>query len=212
MNIIYYIRINFDRTNIGDREILIKYFEKIGFTKNSNFTYHAAKVDDFEHATIEQDSKLFTNSDVINNIQSGDNCFANTAVNRIIQESKNFFENKTPWKLCSSSCSAQYGSYLFDPYGDIYPCLEIVGQKKHCIGNFSNKRINWNTNKDNWHSCHVGKNLLCKNCKYALLCGGICHAKALNNREEGCLTCSFYKSAFSRAINYSYSKNFYNNH
>ncbi len=203
------VRINFDRTNIGDREILIKYFEKIGFTKNPNFTYHAAKVDDFEHSTIKQNSKLFTSLDAINNIILGDNCFANTVVNRIIQESKNFFQNKTPWKLCSTSCSAQYGSYMFDPYGDIYPCLEIVGQKKHCIGIFSEGKIEWNSIKEYWHSYNVGKNLICKECKYALLCGGMCRAKEINNINEGDLTCTLYKSAFSRAINYSYSKYIY---
>ena len=199
------VRINFNKNNITDKDIIYKYFIEIGYTSNEYFSIYNAKIDNFEYSPIIKDTSLFTTSEIIKNIKGNNICFANTPVNRIIREFNEYFTKKKPWKICSASCSAQYGTHLFDPYGKIYPCLEIVGRNKHCIGHYNNG-LEWSTNKHKWFNTHVGNIPTCMKCKYALLCGGICHAKQLNHLEKNKTTCSLYNIAFSDAINHSFSE------
>lgn len=88
------------------------------------------------------------------------------------------FENKSRCRLYGASCSSQYGCFLFDPYGDIYTCLELVGRKEFTIGTYlPDDKIHWSEVRDHWFKRNVGNLKGCQDCKYALLCGGPCLAR-----------------------------------
>ena len=44
---------------------------------------------------------------------------------------------KKPLSFHPIFCRAQTGSFVFDPYGNIYPCWEVVGRPEHCIGHYA---------------------------------------------------------------------------
>lgn len=73
---------------------------------------------------------------------------------------------------------------MFDPYGDIYTCLETVGQKQHSIGNYKENLI-WTKEKVFWFSKNISNMECCSKCRYALLCGGRCLAKTRYTKDKG---------------------------
>lgn len=46
--------------------------------------------------------------------------------------------------LTAVHCTAQTGEYVFSPLKEIYPCWEVVGNKKFQIGIIENNTISWN--------------------------------------------------------------------
>jgi len=87
-------------------------------------------------------------------------------------------------------CEANINQYVFDLYGDIYPCDVVVGIKKFSVGKFIPNLQFYDSFKKWRETCIL--TLPCKECSYALLCGGGCNAltllkdKKLRNR-----TCSY---------------------
>lgn len=70
--------------------------------------------------------------------------------------------------------------YIFDPYEDIYCCLETVGIEKYSIGNYKHG-VKWNKNYNRWKGRSVNKIPKCSKCKYGLLCGGGCASRIIKD-------------------------------
>lgn len=83
--------------------------------------------------------------------------------------------NNRPFAALSpTSCGAEKGMYLFDPFGNIYVCTEHVGLTEHRVGSFW-PSLNMLPDKlENWHGRTIDKIPACLQCRYALLCGGGC--------------------------------------
>ena len=84
--------------------------------------------------------------------------------------------------MSSSYCNARFGSFIFDPFGYIYSCLEVVGKKTECIGTYVNG-LSWKE-PNRWFEHDANQLKSCSKCKYELLCGGGCFAKALTNESS----------------------------
>ena len=96
--------------------------------------------------------------------------------------------------------------YIFDPYYDIYPCWDFVGEKEFVIGTYENG-LKFNDNKGFWHNRNVINIEQCLECKYALLCGGGCSAKAY--RKTGTIfskDCEENEKYFSEFVNKAIKK------
>jgi uncharacterized protein len=82
-------------------------------------------------------------------------------------------------------CSAYTGMLLFDPFGDMYACWDLVGKPEHAVGRyaptlaFDEQRLNL------WRGHTVAAIPQCRECKFALLHGGGCAYLALG--ETGTL-------------------------
>jgi uncharacterized protein len=73
-----------------------------------------------------------------------------------------------------------HGTYVIDPYGDLYKCLTFLGQKEHCIGHINdNGEIeNYLYSFYDWMSRDPLKIKECSTCKLLPSCGGGCAAVA----------------------------------
>lgn len=75
----------------------------------------------------------------------------------------------------ANNCSAQLGSYLFDPLGDVYACYEQAGNRSKRIGTYSGGQLDLDDVKMGlWTGRHAGAIDECGRCKYILMCAGGC--------------------------------------
>lgn len=70
--------------------------------------------------------------------------------------------------------------YTIDPFGDIYPCWDVLSEESERIGYVNNEtdEFVFNENHDRWKCRTVDKIPDCKECPYLLFCGGGCAAQA----------------------------------
>ena len=81
-------------------------------------------------------------------------------------------------------CGSNMSMYVFDPFGDIYPCWEVIGQPEHRIGTYGPGSLEREEEAVRaWHHRSVVVIARCRSCAYLFFCGGGCEAFAL--RETG---------------------------
>lgn len=84
----------------------------------------------------------------------------------------------------ASACTAHSTMYVFDPFADIYACWERTGDPDIRIGRVaeSGEVLMRKSAFESWRSRSVVSNPVCRQCRYALYCGGGCaaHAEAQN--------------------------------
>lgn len=85
-------------------------------------------------------------------------------------------------KVRVSGCgSISKGSYVIDPLGDLYPCYNVIGDKKENIGNISEFE-EYNKNIVKWFINEADER--CNTCKLFPICGGGCpHEKIRFNKS-----------------------------
>lgn len=76
-------------------------------------------------------------------------------------------------------CGAETGSIIFDSYGDIYTCWEMVGIENYKVGKYEDKLVFDEKELDSWRGRNINTVSACRKCKYSLFCGGGCEAHAL---------------------------------
>jgi uncharacterized protein len=77
-------------------------------------------------------------------------------------------------------CGSNMSMYIFDPFGDIYPCWEVIGQLKHRIGTYGPRTVALDERTLRaWHHRSVTEISACRSCAYLFFCGGGCEAFAL---------------------------------
>lgn len=114
--------------------------------------------------------------------------------------------NKQLLGFDSTGCSSQSGAYVFDPKGDIYSCLEIVGQPEYLVGNYARPEgIQWREDeREKWQGHNIATSPLCSKCKYAFMCKGGC---AIRNRKMGGHDpkhCQSFREMFKVSANKAY--------
>ena len=69
--------------------------------------------------------------------------------------------------------------YLLDPFGDIYPCWEVIGHPEHRIGVYGPGSLELDAGAlEQWHQRSVVCIPSCRSCPYLFFCGGGCEAFA----------------------------------
>lgn len=204
-NIDITVRLNLDDNNFQDIEILKKYFKEIGYMSHPHFKLSPAVLVEFaQNENQSNNIKYISNNlfqDKIMPQLEDLNCSKDYG---IYQKFFRYFTNKACCHLTATACPAQYGTFMFDPDGDIYTCLEIVGKKEYSIGHYNSGELQWTTAKELWFSQNVGVISQCKMCKYALLCGGKCLAKTSYVKEETAYWCTNYHKLFPKSVNKAY--------
>ncbi len=95
------------------------------------------------------------------------------------------FDGQEKPRYRPSFCGAHIDMYIFDPFGDLYFCWERTGDPKIRIGHITkdgdvvlNSKL-----EQTWRSRTVANNPLCRQCRYALYCGGGCAARVLDHHN-----------------------------
>lgn len=201
------VRTNVDHKNIHLFTELKHLFEDKGYYTYPKFDYYYSILRDNEHINdSERDDINFLSPNSYFEKSDNDNCQLKN--NDLYQLIHNAIVKKQPIQFRSVSCAAQVNGYLLDPVGNIYPCLETIGDEKYIEGKYSNLGINWNEKVVSiWKEIDVSQRKNCSYCKYALLCGGGCpyHYILGNN-----IQCPLFKKSLNRIINAAYAEYKYN--
>jgi uncharacterized protein len=203
------VRINTDNRTFNDLNTLKEIFDNKGYTDNRLFQIYSALLFDYEK-DIESENNAINDSNVdfiqrksFNKKHFQSENQYHFEDNGTYQKLSSAIKNHTLLKFDSNYCASQYGTYLFDPYGDIYGCWESVGNKDTKIGSFISFTLNETLKK--WHSRNVGVSKNCSICKYLFLCRGGCANKAI--RLGGGFDssyCDHYPDTFSTVVNKVY--------
>ncbi len=201
------VRVNTDKDNFSDFVTLKKQFQELGYSGNPYFELRSSYLREFDFNSSDSNninylpslSKLLKRHKKEYDLEFECQDFG------ITKHFYSYLKNKSRCRLYSASCSSQYGSFLFDPLGGIYPCLEIVGKKDFMIGNYSMDEIQWTKAHDDWFKRNVSNSNGCNTCRYALLCGGPCLAR-LTRMQDGfdSVYCSDFKKIFATSVNRAY--------
>ncbi len=86
----------------------------------------------------------------------------------------------------ASFCAAHGRMYVFDPFADIYACWEKTGDARIRIGSVTEAgEIHLKVlNNEKWRSRTVTSNPVCRQCRFALYCGGGCAVLALGQKGQ----------------------------
>lgn len=181
------VRINIDNNNIDELVKLDNHFNEIGLYSFENLNVYAAfisgDVNFIPSKEIESTSsmkKQITQRDFLH-------IFKNNKLHikhdiALLLNLQNAITKGKAMRLTPCYCNAQDSSYAFDPFGYIYSCLEVVGNKEKSIGVY-NKDLVWNNTKDVWFNRNSGNINRCNKCKYALICGGGCFTKTFSSEQ-----------------------------
>lgn len=168
------VRYNTDKTNFSQLIELKKYFESIGYTQYEKFSIDSARLAEYEAKL--NTSNLYSQKEFIaehEKMDTGNVCHDYNMSARI----RSAIKHKKPLPYSAVFCSSQFGNYIFDPMGKVYPCLEVVGKPRYQIGEYVTGSIKWyKEEREKWQRSNVMSFAACRKCKYALLCGGGCYA------------------------------------
>ena len=170
------VRINTNKDNIEEVQKIQSLLSSIYC--DELLSIHAAVIQDF--SAIEPSKQNLSVEDFIDKTSKtkGVEICNNMGVIRKISAA---IKNNTPLHLHASPCSSQTKAFVFDPLGHIYACWEVVGQQKHCIGNYKYDDVEWNMPAyNNWKQCTIVMQN-CIKCKFAFLCSGGCPVYRFNN-------------------------------
>lgn len=202
-----FVRVNIDENNFQDLNRLKKMFTENGFYSNPCFHLNPALILNTNSVQDCEDVKFLNNKDFLQLLEDKSLNLLKGQDFNIEEMFYSCLKKKTCYQLRSTICPSQYGTYLFDPCGDIYSCLEFVGRKQHSIGCYK-ENIEWLKEKEYWQSRNISNMSSCKVCKYALICGGQCLARTRYTKEIGfeVTKCKQYYVQVPRSINMAYNK------
>lgn len=197
------VRMNVDGNNISKFVELKQYFQSIGFHSYSNFSMYSAVLRDYDAISLQEHKQLdfiSANSYIKQHQQQNtiDSCY-DYGLSKFLLKA---MLGKRSILFRSAFCLAQVGGYVFAPHGKIYPCWEVIGKDRFCIGTYSKLELSWNTEVlEEWRGVDITKRKQCSQCCYALLCGGGCPARFLEGKNTHC---HFFKKMFNHSTNQAY--------
>lgn len=199
------IRVNTDKNNFEDLQKLKVLFDELGYSQYENFKINSALLRGYDREgqhTKNIPSNMFSQREFMEKhkeLKFNYGCQDYGASYKIYSS----IVNNKPLEFRSIFCKSQSNEYVLDPFGKIYPCWEVVGKAQSQLGDYLNDKIHWNEKVFNqWRSYNINSSPMCKQCKYALLCGGGCPAHSFNNPTE----CSQFSTVINYAVNRAFRK------
>lgn len=166
-------RVNVDKRNAEHIERLAETFKRLGWTGHSRFSSYLANVTlNKEKRSASQRFATEAEMDEYSRQGKGGGTIRGTDWG-IEGKIAGVFRTGQFMPLRAHFCGAAVGMYLLDLYGDIYSCWELVGEKHAKIGEFV-PELKWGNGLTRWRSRSVANIPECRQCRYALFCGGGC--------------------------------------
>lgn len=203
------IRMNTDYSNFDGIEKLKSHFEKLGLYEHKKFHFYTALMVDYlqEHKNEEAENLGYMSRKEFSNKNANLDCqsdFEDWGIsNRLFKAMK----NKEFLSFSSIYCSAQSGSYIFDPEQRIYSCWESLGRKDTIVGDYSGDDIIWTPFLKKIQGRNISKQEQCYKCKYSFLCRGGCASISLKKKGDMNFSfCNDYPYVFKIAANRAYKR------
>ena len=199
------VRMNTDMSNFDKLKDLKYFFDNKGYTKNDKFSLYSSLLLNYEQFDNNVSHFNYGSYKEFNKKHKLENYNLGCYDRGLFSNLNNSIKNNKLIDFRSIYCAAQSGEYLFDPYGDIYPCWDVLGNKQHIIGNYAQDPVVWTDVKEQWHNRNVSTLPSCRKCKFALLCQGGCAGSAwrYNNSIETSF-CENYADILEMSINRVY--------
>lgn len=195
------VRMNIDRRNMSQYNILRDFFKQKGFFDYKKFYFYPAILENSENVSLEQRLQLdFIDDKTFFNLQN--DLSHQITTHYIYSTFMKALKQHKPITFRSVSCAAQVNGYVLDPLGNIYPCWDTIGDKRNIIGHYTPQGVMWNNSiLDVWQNTNVGQLKPCYRCRYALLCGGGCPYRHINKVNTHC---KLFEDVLKTAINKAY--------
>lgn len=180
------LRTNVNKKNTLEIQKLIELYQSKGWTTKENFRYYFKSTlrcyEELGDALSDVELMKILSERYGDNVQK----FKFNSIYGSIAERLQFMlEHHGFAPLRSGYCGANMGMYTIDPFGDIYPCWDVLSEADSVIGHVDviSGEFVFNKVHDCWKERTVDRIDDCKNCKYLLFCGGGCtaQAKVMNN-------------------------------
>lgn len=226
------VRMNIDRTNIGQLDRLAEEIDRLGWFAHPQFSAHVAAV----HASNAHTEKATTFDSYELGVElrrlaaerpllSRFAVPADSLKSRIASVLRGAIDPRA--QQHPTYCSAHTSTYVFDPRGDIYACWERTGDERVRIGYLGpdgpvfpsgdprppapngRKLLPLASAEpigiDAWRQRTISSNKTCRACRYALQCGGGCAAQALNQKHKYLTNyCDGFQNTFRAAAAAAY--------
>ncbi|HLZ60986.1 MAG TPA: radical SAM protein [Ktedonosporobacter sp.] len=205
-------RMNIDRTNI---QFLPQFAEEIiarGWDRYPHFSAYTAPI----HAANENvDVRTTFNSWTLD--KALNEMYLQNPVMRVIRRpddplkdiARRLIDNQGSPSLHSQFCGAHSSMYVIDPFANVYACWERTGDENIRIGQITRegKYEVASQLSQMWRSRNVTTNKICRQCRYALNCGGGCAVLAEGRGDEGTIFtnhCDGYAARFRASVAEAY--------
>lgn len=173
------IRLNVDRVNVGQLPRLARIFEDRGWAGHQNFFAYTAPITGGNGKTERE--TLFSSWELD---QALDELRAAEPSMNVIDRPDDRLRNRVLSMFSHGGhpggqptfCGAHTGMYVIDRFGDMYACWERTGNPKIRIGRIDQDGTIETSEAMSslWRNRTVTSNPVCKQCRYALYCGGGC--------------------------------------
>ncbi|NJL26433.1 MAG: SPASM domain-containing protein [Thermoanaerobaculia bacterium] len=185
------IRLNLDRNNIKDLPALAQDFVARGWDRHPGFSTYTAAIRAENEKTDRKTT--FSTWELDCGLLELRESHPELAVIGRPDESIKFGARRVMGQSArkmpefrESFCSAHNKMYIFDAFADIYACWERTGDARTRIGQIlDDGSVKINTGvSDFWRSRTVASNPACRQCRYALHCGGGCAVLAVGKTGQ----------------------------
>ncbi len=206
------IRINTDPYTMDRLEELWNFFKEKGWDKYNYFKSYCALLrkdiptigeEELSEVTFTQTSfyKAFSDKQLEKKSLNKMTC-QDYRVKKVLM---NLLRGKhVPYKSCF--CGAQSGCLIFDPFGDVYSCWDIVGNTNYRVGRYVPEFKLEDGLADKWFNSRISK-YKCASCKYVFFCGGGCLAGSYRASGEICPgDCNNYPQLFNYELRQVYNE------
>lgn len=176
------LRTNVNKKNINEMQRLVELYSSKGWIGMPNFKYYFKSTLRCYDAACDAYSDIELIKDLSKELGvSNHEVFQFNSIYGSLSDSLVYMiKNNGFAPLRSGYCGANVGMYTIDPFGDIYPCWDVLSEESERIGYVNNEtdEFVFNENHDRWKCRTVDKIPDCKECPYLLFCGGGCAAQA----------------------------------
>jgi len=164
------LRMNVDRKNVAAMKTLSKTIEEHGWSQCGNFSAYISPV----HSAGSSDLRV---ADLLTAYRC--DLPAHPELHQVMDPAQ-LLQRQLGGALFTggfpgfkpSFCGSNTGMYLFDPFGDLYPCWDVVGRREFKIGSFFPDGLQLDPEAQQpWLGRTVAEIPECRRCKYALFCG-----------------------------------------
>lgn len=174
-------RVNVDRNNVETLPELANELISRGWHERANFSAYLAPISDYSGLkNAGARPMLFNNWELGEVLRTLHRQAPATKVfsrvdGELRERVRTVFRTNGPVRPRSAYCGAHGAMYIFDSFGDIYACWDRTGDKNLRIGKVNDDgSVVINGVGKMWRSRSVASNPTCRQCRYALHCGGGC--------------------------------------
>lgn len=199
------LRTNVNRKNVDAIRSLIELYTSKGWTEKENFQYYFKSTLKCYDALSDQysDIELIEQLREEFNLPSTDVFQFNSIYRAIADKIEYMLKNNTFAPLRSGYCGANLGMYTVDPFGDIYPCWDVLTEEEERIGrvNLETQAFEFNDVHDRWKCRTVANIPDCRECPYMMFCGGGCAAQAkVMHNDINKVFCDDFQPLFEQVV------------